>query len=335
MSTNNNAAQFAAELAKNLRASDGQLNPKMLAECANELVRLSEMVAQLTHERNALGEGIAEAAIKAGIARADAYLNGPQLLMLCSDMAESIVASQGSVSHDPSIDRLVKDLREHDDPRLYREADVLMFEAANTIDMMSRQVKSQAANVVELIMDVATMEAAPAEIQSRIIARAQKLKANVVAVWAGEAEDVGMLYRRIASETLRADIGWARAIAKSRECIELRERMANGSAPQALAQDPMQALADQAQELDMGYGDNACGTCGKSVKECCIKSQINDVLSKAIEIAHNDREAQMEKSSVNDGRGSDIAFGSVAAAERIAEKLQLLKNGDVEQDRFQ
>jgi uncharacterized Zn finger protein (UPF0148 family) len=35
------------------------------------------------------------------------------------------------------------------------------------------------------------------------------------------------------------------------------------SAPLVSA-DPLQALADQAQELDMGYGPNACPTCGKS-----------------------------------------------------------------------
>jgi hypothetical protein len=34
------------------------------------------------------------------------------------------------------------------------------------------------------------------------------------------------LHRQLASEKLRADQGWSRAEAKSKECIELRERMA-------------------------------------------------------------------------------------------------------------
>jgi hypothetical protein len=36
------------------------------------------------------------------------------------------------------------------------------------------------------------------------------------------------------------------------------------AAPSAPPRDPLQELADQAQALDMGYGPNACPTCGKS-----------------------------------------------------------------------
>lgn len=35
------------------------------------------------------------------------------------------------------------------------------------------------------------------------------------------------LHRRLAGETLRADLGWGRAASKSQECIDLRERTAN------------------------------------------------------------------------------------------------------------
>ena len=39
-------------------------------------------------------------------------------------------------------------------------------------------------------------------------------------------DEILALHRRLAAETMRADDGWRRADAKSRECIELRERMA-------------------------------------------------------------------------------------------------------------
>jgi hypothetical protein len=45
------------------------------------------------------------------------------------------------------------------------------------------------------------------------------------------AAEILVLHRRIAAETLRANQGWERAEAKSKECIELRERMGRGVEP--------------------------------------------------------------------------------------------------------
>jgi hypothetical protein len=42
----------------------------------------------------------------------------------------------------------------------------------------------------------------------------------------GAKEEILSLHRQLAAEKLRADQGWQRAEAKSKECIELRERMA-------------------------------------------------------------------------------------------------------------
>jgi len=47
----------------------------------------------MTHQRDALATAIRDAAVKAGIARADADLTGPHLIMLCNDMVECIEAS--------------------------------------------------------------------------------------------------------------------------------------------------------------------------------------------------------------------------------------------------
>ncbi len=41
-------------------------------------------------ERDALAKAIRDAAVKAGICRADVALTGPQLLMLCDDMATAL-----------------------------------------------------------------------------------------------------------------------------------------------------------------------------------------------------------------------------------------------------
>lgn len=48
---------------------------------------------RITHERDVLAEAIRDAAVKAGVARADACLTGPHLMMLCNDMAECIIAN--------------------------------------------------------------------------------------------------------------------------------------------------------------------------------------------------------------------------------------------------
>lgn len=42
-------------------------------------------------------------------------------------------------------------------------------------------------------------------------------------------EEILALHRQLAAERLRADQGWARAEAKSRECAELRERLASAT----------------------------------------------------------------------------------------------------------
>lgn len=44
--------------------------------------------------------------------------------------------------------------------------------------------------------------------------------------WEAREPEILALHRQLAAERLRADQGWARAEAKSKECIELRERMA-------------------------------------------------------------------------------------------------------------
>jgi hypothetical protein len=58
---------------------------------------LQQQLADVTHQRDLLAKAIGDAAIKAGIARADAELAGPMLLMLADDMADCII-SLNSVS---------------------------------------------------------------------------------------------------------------------------------------------------------------------------------------------------------------------------------------------
>jgi hypothetical protein len=310
------------ELIEKLRSGGFiEQNPGLINETANELIRLTELVAELQHQRDALGNGIAEAAVKAGIASKDAYLTGPHLLMLCGDMADSILAYSQVVEENPHIHRLVKDLREHDDERLYREADVLMSEAADTISMLAAQVGASDANMVSLVFDVAELNLLDPAATQAVIDRAEKLKQAVRATWNGQAEDIGALYRKIAAEKLRADLGWDRAQAKSRECIELRERMAKLSVKTVQVQDPLQALVNQAQELDMGYGPNACPECGKSANDCCIKNHLTNIIDKAASIAGAERAAHIEQANAKNGRQSDIAFGRVVAAESIGEKI--------------
>lgn len=47
-------------------------------------------LSELKAERDALAKAIRDAAVKAGICRADVALTGPQLLMLCDDMATAL-----------------------------------------------------------------------------------------------------------------------------------------------------------------------------------------------------------------------------------------------------
>jgi DNA repair exonuclease SbcCD ATPase subunit len=322
MNTVEDGSGLALVLADKLRnTSITQPDQALIQATADELIRLTNLVSELAHQRDALGKGIAEAAIKAGIASKDAYLTGPHLLMLCDDMAESILAYCQVVEENPHVHRLVKELREHDDERLYHEADVLMSEAADTISMLSAQIGAQDMNVTSLIYDLAEAGAADSEKYKVLVARAEELKKGINAAWDSKAEDIGALYRKIASEKLRADLGWARVQSKSRECIELRERMAKKAAAAHEEQDPLQALVDQAQELDMGYGPNACPECGKSFNDCCIKHQLTAIVDKAASIADAERVAHLELANAKNGRQSDIAFGRVVAAENIGEQI--------------
>lgn len=58
-----------------------------------------QLIERLTHERNLLGEAIANAAVEAGICRRDilvADLTGPHLLMLADDLAKAAKAARPS-----------------------------------------------------------------------------------------------------------------------------------------------------------------------------------------------------------------------------------------------
>lgn len=50
----------------------------------NSLLRAE--IEQLKHQRELLGQTLGEALVAAGIIRADAYLDGPQLLMFGEDL---------------------------------------------------------------------------------------------------------------------------------------------------------------------------------------------------------------------------------------------------------
>lgn len=55
-----------------------------------------------------------------------------------------------------------------------------------------------------------------------------------VAPAGAQNEDILALHRQLTAEKLRADQGWARAVAKSKECIELRDRMAGAQNAEAI-----------------------------------------------------------------------------------------------------
>jgi hypothetical protein len=63
------------------------------------------------------------------------------------------------------------------------------------------------------------------------LARQQPAASGAGEVAASEKDEILSLHRQLAGERLRADQGWERAEAKSRECIELRERQAAPHAP--------------------------------------------------------------------------------------------------------
>jgi hypothetical protein len=62
-------------------------DPVCQSQVGHRIHALAERVSQLEAERDALGQGIAEAAIKVGIIDRTQSLTGPQLLMLCNDLA--------------------------------------------------------------------------------------------------------------------------------------------------------------------------------------------------------------------------------------------------------
>jgi hypothetical protein len=64
-----------------------------LVRLTAEVRRLRESEARLTHERNALGQAILEAALKAGI-YSGVPVTGPELILLAQEMAEVIVRAQ-------------------------------------------------------------------------------------------------------------------------------------------------------------------------------------------------------------------------------------------------
>jgi hypothetical protein len=81
--------------------------------------------------------------------------------------------------------------------------------------------------------------------------------------------------------------------------------------------DPLQELADQAQALDMGYGPNACPTCGKSVPSVSADAMVLDWLEEQI----------VELIYLDDGRFIDVKGNSVREAIRAAIAAQSKDSG--------
>lgn len=67
-------------------------------------------------------------------------------------------------------------------------------------------------------------------------------------------DEILALHRQLAGEKLRADQGWERAEAKSRECIQLRERMTGQSESADVAANALSALLWLYRRLPPGYG---------------------------------------------------------------------------------
>lgn len=63
---------------------------------------MSDELKRITHERDTLAAAIRDAAVKAGIARADARLAGPLLVMLCDDLA-SVALAEADGAKDAGI----------------------------------------------------------------------------------------------------------------------------------------------------------------------------------------------------------------------------------------
>lgn len=82
--------EVTAAAARRLRADNETAVEAAAVEALAEALRRPASAVFAAHERDALAVAIGNAAIKAGIVRAGAPMTGPQLVMLCDDMAECI-----------------------------------------------------------------------------------------------------------------------------------------------------------------------------------------------------------------------------------------------------
>ena len=62
-----------------------------------QIAALEAEVAEKKHERDCLGKAIQDAAVKSEICRKAVSLTGPQLIMLCMDMAEEITDKEDAI----------------------------------------------------------------------------------------------------------------------------------------------------------------------------------------------------------------------------------------------
>lgn len=82
----NTAAQFFKVV--DVEQAMRKAQPAELTELS-DLVAQRDLLAEIMRQRDLLAEAIREAVVKAGIARADADLTGPHLLMMVNDLAEA------------------------------------------------------------------------------------------------------------------------------------------------------------------------------------------------------------------------------------------------------
>lgn len=67
----------------------------------------------IEQQRDMLARAIRDAAVKAGIARADADMTGPMLLMLCDDMADCILAQQPAAVDEARVVETIRKALHH------------------------------------------------------------------------------------------------------------------------------------------------------------------------------------------------------------------------------
>lgn len=70
-------------------------------------------------------------------------------------------------------------------------------------------------------------------------------------------EEILALHRQVAAERLRADQGWERAEAKSRECIELRDRLAAYASPMSNGWLPIEIAPRDGSLILLGRAEDA------------------------------------------------------------------------------